>query len=258
MSMKVKEVAELVGASVRTLHHYDQIGLLTPKETTYSGYRLYSEEDLEKLQQVLFFRELDFSLKEIKTIINSPSFNQQEALILQRKMLIEKRNRVDKMIETIDKTIRHTMGEIKMSNEERFEGINFRLNQYEQEARTRWGDQPVDEISAKLRDMAIDEQQDLSQNRDVIFNKLVQLRNYSPNSQEVQKTIKEWYDFLNKNFGKYSLDAFQGLGQLYIKDERFTQNIDQYSEELAKFMSEAMKIFSVNQKKKGGSNANSN
>lgn len=258
MSRKIKEVAELVGVSICTLHHYDQIGLLTPKETTDSGYRLYSEEDLEKLQQILFFRELDFSLKEIKTIINSPSFNRQEALILQRKMLIEKRNKVDKMIETIDKTIKHMMGEIKMSNEERFEGINFRLNQYEQEARMRWGDQPVDEISAKLRDMAIDEQQDLSRNWDVIFNKLVQLRNYSPSSQEVQTTIKEWYDILNKNFGKYSLDAFQGLGQIYIEDERFTQNIDKYSKVLTKFMSEAMEIFSVNQKKKGGSNENCN
>lgn len=237
--MKVKEVAELVGVSIRTLHHYDQIGLLTPKETTNFGYRLYSEEDLEKLQQILFFRELDFSLKEIKTIINSPSFNQQEALILQRKMIIEKRNRVDKMIETIDKTIKHMMGEIHMTNEERFEGINFRLNQYEEEARMRWGDQPVDKISAKLRDMAIDEQQDLSENWDMIFNKLVQLHNYSPDSQEIQTTIKEWYDFLNKNFGKYSLDAFQGLGQLYIEDERFTQNIDQYSEGLAKFMNAA-------------------
>lgn len=106
--------------------------------------------------------------------------------------------------------------------------------------------------------MAIDEQQDLSRNWDVIFNKLVQLRNYSPSSQEVQTTIKEWYDILNKNFGKYSLDAFQGLGQIYIEDERFTQNIDKYSKVLTKFMSEAMEIFSVNQKKKGGSNENSN
>lgn len=198
MGLKVKEVADLVGVSVRTLHHYDQIGLLTPKETTDSGYRLYSEEDLEKLQQILFFRELDFSLKEIKTIINSPSFNQQEALILQRKMLIEKRNRVDKMIETIDKTIKHMMGDIHITNEERFEGINFKLNQYEQEARMRWGDQSVDRVNAKLKGMAIDEQQDLSQNWDMIFNKLVQLRAYSPKSQEVQKAIKEWYDFLNE------------------------------------------------------------
>lgn len=103
MGMKVKEVAELIGVSIRTLHHYDQIGLLTPQETTDSGYRLYSEENLEQLQQILFFKELDFSLKEIKEIINSPSFNRREALLLQKKMLIEKRNRVDKMIETIDR-----------------------------------------------------------------------------------------------------------------------------------------------------------
>ncbi|OBR34444.1 Mercuric resistance operon regulatory protein [Bacillus velezensis] len=103
MGMKVKEVADLIGVSIRTLHHYDQIGLLTPQETTDSGYRLYSEENLEQLQQILFFKELDFSLKEIKEIINSPSFNRREALLLQKKMLIEKRNRVDKMIETIDR-----------------------------------------------------------------------------------------------------------------------------------------------------------
>ncbi|ASB67653.1 Mercuric resistance operon regulatory protein [Bacillus velezensis] len=103
MGMKVKEVAELIGVSIQTLHHYDQIGLLTPQETTDSGYRLYSEENLEQLQQILFFKELDFSLKEIKEIINSPSFNRREALLLQKKMLIEKRNRVDKMIETIDR-----------------------------------------------------------------------------------------------------------------------------------------------------------
>ena len=152
MDMKVKEVAELVGVSIRTLHHYDQIGLLTPKEITDSGYRLYSEENLETLQQILFFKELGFTLKEIKKIINSPSFNRQEALILQRKMLIEKRNKVDKMIETIDKTIKHMAGEIQMTNEERFEGINVGFNQFEEEARRRWGNQPIDEINAKLKE----------------------------------------------------------------------------------------------------------
>ncbi|QHZ48574.1 MerR family transcriptional regulator [Bacillus sp. NSP9.1] len=248
MDMKVKEVAEMVGVSIRTLHHYDQIGLLTPKEITDSGYRLYSEENLEKLQQILFFKELDFSLKEIKRIINSPSFNRQEALILQRKMLIEKRNRVDKMIETIDKTIKHMMGEIQMTNEERFEGINFNHNQYEKEARKRWGDQPVNKINAKLERMTKDEHKGLSEKWDMIFNKLALLRDQSPKSKEVQVTIKEWYDFLNENFGKYSPDAIYGLGQLYINDERFTKNIDQYGHGLANFMSEAMKVYSDNQK----------
>lgn len=255
--MKVKEVAELVGVSIRTLHHYDQVGLLTPKGTTDSGYRLYSEENLEKLQQILFFKELDFSLKEIKSIINSPSFNRQEALILQRKMLLEKRNRVDKMIETIDKTIKHMTGEVQITNEERFEGINFRLHQYEKEARKRWGDQSVNKINAKLESMTKDEHNSLSEKWDMFFYKLALLRDQSPESQEVQATIKEWYDFLNENFSKYSLDAFYGLGQLYINDERFTKNIDQYGEGLAKLMSEAMKVFTNNQIT-GGSNENNN
>ena len=257
MDMKVKEVAELVGVSIRTLHHYDQIGLLSPKEITDSGYRLYSEENLETLQQILFFKELGFTLKEIKKIINSPSFNRQEALILQRKMLIEKRNKVDKMIETIDKTIKHMAGEIQMTNEERFEGINVGFNQFEEEARRRWGNQSIDEINAKLKGMSKDEQNDLSDRWDMIFNKLACLRDQSPESHEVQATIKEWYDFLNKNFSKYSLDAFYGLGQLYINDERFTKNIDQYGEGLAKLMSEAMEVFTNNQKR-GDSNENNN
>lgn len=257
MNMWVKEVAELVGVSIRTLHHYDQIGLLTPKEITDSGYRLYSKENLETLQQILFFKELGFTLKEIKKIINSPSYNRQEALILQRKMLIEKRNKVDKMIETIDKTIKHMAGEIQMTNEERFGGINLRFNQFEEEARRRWGNHSIDEIKAKLKDMSKGEQNDLSDRWDKIFNKLACVRDQSPESQEVQSTIKEWYNFLNKNFSNYSLDAFNGLGQLYINDERFTKNIDQYGEGLAKLMSEAMEIFTNNQKR-GDSNENNN
>ncbi|KIO69446.1 hypothetical protein B4064_1206 [Caldibacillus thermoamylovorans] len=137
---------------IRTIHHYDQIGLLTPKEITDSGYRLYSEENLETLQQILFFKELGFTLKEIKKFINSPSFNRQEALILQRKMLIEKRNKVDKMIETIDKTIKHMAGEIQMTNEKRFEGINVGFNKFEKEVRCRWGNKSIDEIYTKLKD----------------------------------------------------------------------------------------------------------
>ncbi|TCS92068.1 MerR family transcriptional regulator [Hazenella coriacea] len=247
--MKVKEVADLVGVSIRTLHHYDEIGLLTPKETTESGYRIYSEENLEMLQQILFFKELGFSLKEIKKIIHSPLFNRHEALILQRKMLIEKRNKLDKMIVTIDKTIKHMIGEIHMTNEERFEGIDFNHNPYEQEARKRWGKQAVDQANAKLERMSKDEQRSLSERWDLIFKKLALLRKQSPESQEVQSIIEEWYGFLNENFGEYSLEAFYGLSQLYIEDERFTRNIDKYGEGLAKFMSEAMKFFSDNNKR---------
>ena len=117
--MKISEAASLAGVSVRTLHHYDQIGVLVPSETTETGYRLYSEENLETLQQIIFFKELGFPLKKIRDILNNPSFNRHEALLLQKNMLVEKRNRAERMIRLIDKTIQHTKGEINMTNEEK-------------------------------------------------------------------------------------------------------------------------------------------
>jgi DNA-binding transcriptional MerR regulator len=243
MAMKVKEVADLVGISVRTLHYYDEIGLLTPEETTESGYRLYSDENLETLQQILFFKELGFPLKKIKEIINSPSFDRHDALVLQRKMLLEKRKRLDKMIATIEKTIQHMKGEIQMTNKEKFEGFDFSHNPYEQEARELWGDEAVDKANAKLGNMTKEEQEAMSKEMNSIYQKLASLRNGSPESDEAQAAIKEWYDFLNNNFGNYSLEAFKGLGQMYVDDVRFTKNIDQFGEGLAKFMRDAMAVF---------------
>lgn len=241
MTMKVKEVADLVGISVRTLHHYDEIGLLNP-DTTVSGYRLYSSKDLEILQQILFFKELGFSLKKIKELINRPSFDRQEALEIQRKLLWEKRSRLDKMITTIDKTLRNAKGEIEMSDKEKFAGFDFRHNPYEQEARDRWGDQEVDASNAKLNNMADPEREALADDFTTLYRELATLKHLDPASNEAQTGIKKWYDYLNK-IGNYSYAAFKGLGQLYVDDERFTENIDQFGEGLAQFMCEAMRIY---------------
>ena len=236
--MKVKEVAELVGISVRTLHHYDEIGLLTPDEITESGYRVYSDENLEILQQILFFKELGFSLKEIKEIIYRPSFNRQEALEVHHHLLLEKRKQLDKMIETLEKTIRHSKGEIQMTNKEKFEGFDFSHNPYEQEARERWGDKAVDDANQKAKNMTKFDQEKFNE----IYRNLATLRHFSPDSKEAQAAIEEWYVFLNK-LGDYSLDAFKGLGQMYVDDVRFTKNIDQFGEGLAKFMYDAMMVY---------------
>ncbi|WP_062107273.1 MerR family transcriptional regulator [Bacillus niameyensis] len=240
--MKVKEVADLVGISVRTLHHYDEIGLLIPEETTEVGYRIYSDENLATLQQILFFRELGFPLKKIKEIIHSPSFDQKEALELHRKMLLEKRNRLDQMIETVEKTIQHTKGEILMSNKEKFAGFDFSQNPYEQEARDRWGDEAVDQSNARIDAMSKEEKRNFEDNFNAIYRKLAEIRHLPPDSEEAQAGIKVWFDFLNK-MGDYSLEAFKGLGQLYVDDERFTKNIDQFGEGLAQFMCSAMATF---------------
>ncbi|CAH0119770.1 HTH-type transcriptional activator mta [Paenibacillus sp. CECT 9249] len=242
--MRVKEVADLTGISVRTLHHYDEIGLLTPDGTTEAGYRVYSDDNLETLQQILFFRELGFPLKEIKEIISRPSFDRLEALTMQRRMLLEKRIRVDRMIATIDKTIKHAKGEMEMSNKEKFEGFDFSHNPYEQEARERWGDEAVDKSNAKIASMSKAEQEAMGEEMNAIYRKLASLTHMPPESAEAQAAIQEWYDFLNNmGMGQYSLEAFKGLGQMYVDDVRFTQNIDKFKEGLAVFMRDAMAVY---------------
>ncbi len=242
--MRVKEVADLVGISVRTLHHYDEIGLLKPNETTESGYRLYSNADLEKLQQILFFKELDFPLKKIKEIIESPTFDRQEALQLHRKMLVEKCRRLHKIVATIDKTIQYEKGEINMTNKEKFEGFDFSQNPYEQEARERWGDDAVDKANEKIRSLSKDEQMTMTDEFNNLYKRLAAVRHSLPSSIEAQAAIEEWYHLLNNKTGyHYSFDAFKGLGQMYVDDKRFTKNIDQFGEGLAQFMCDAMAIF---------------
>lgn len=242
MAMKVKEVAELASISVRTLHHYDEIGLLTPDEVTSAGYRLYSDANLERLQQILFFKELDFSLKEIKNIITDPSFNPEEALNMHRLILLEKRQRLDQMIATIDRTVLHVRGEIKMTAKEQFEGFDFSQNPYEQEARERWGDHAVDHANQKLHSKSTTDQKALSDQMNEIYKHLASLRHIEPASEEAQAGIKEWFTWLNQ-MGSYSPEAFRGLGQMYVDDERFTRNIDQFGDGLAVFMRDAMAVF---------------
>lgn len=244
--MRVKEVADITGVSVRTLHHYDEIGLLTPAHITEAGYRQYSEDDLALLQQILFFRELNFPLKQIKEIIYSPNFNQAEALELHRSMLLEKRRQLDVMLETLDRTIWHMKGEIEMTNKEKFQGFDFSHNHYEQEARERWGSKAVDEANAKISSMTMEQQSSLSEKMNEIYTRLAALRNSAPESEEAQAGIKEWFDFLN-SMGKYTPEAFKGLGQMYVDDERFTKNIDKFGEGLAAFMRDAMAVFADKQ-----------
>ncbi|WP_434752831.1 MerR family transcriptional regulator [Paenibacillus amylolyticus] len=242
MAMKVKEVSELASISVRALHHYDEIGLLVPDETTSAGYRMYSDANLERLQQIIFFKELGLSLKEIKNIIDDPAFNAEEALHMHKLILLEKRQRLDQMIATIDKTVLHLKGEIKMTPKEQFQGFDFSQNPFEQEARQRWGDHAVNEANQKLIHQPDDKQKELSNQMNDIFRRLAALRHTAPESAEAQAEIKQWYMTLNQ-IGSYSPEAFKALGQMYVDDERFTQNIDQFGEGLTQFMANAMAAF---------------
>jgi DNA-binding transcriptional MerR regulator len=238
--MRVKEVADLAGISVRTLHHYDEIGLLVPDGVTEAGYRIYSERNLEMLQQILFFRELGFPLKWM--IVTDPNFDRLAALELHRSMLLERRKRLDTMLATLEKTIRHMRGEIEMTVQERFEGFDFSKNPYEEEARKRWGDEAVDRSNAKLRALSAQEVAALQDEMYAIYRKLAALRHTAPDSEKAQAAIGEWYNLLQK-FGSYSPEAFRNLGRMYVDDERFTRNIDKFGEGLAAFMRDAMAVY---------------
>ena len=236
--MKVKEVSELSSVSIRTLHYYNEIELLVPDDLTEAGYRLYSEENLATLQQILFFRELGFPLNKIKELLASPLFDRQEAFEMQRKMLISKRKKLDGMIKTIEKTIQQGKGRLSMTSEEKFKGFDFSKNPYEKEARERWGDKTVDRSNKKSAQFGPEYGEEMNR----IYFKLAEIRYVDPESEEAQKAISDWYDFLNE-MGNYSLEAFAGLGQMYVDDDRFTKNIDKFGDGLAVFMKNAMVAF---------------
>lgn len=234
--MQIKELATISHVSVRTLHHYDNIGLLTPSTTSQAGYRIYSDENIEALQQILFYKELGFSLKSIKEIIQNPLFNRQEAMESHLKSLVEKKERMNSMIDTLEKSIAAMKGEKTMSNEDKFKGFEFNTKHYEEEAIERWGEKKVASTNKNWSQSNQDK-------FNAIYFKLAAIRHLKPDSNEAQEGIKEWYDYLN-TVGDYSLESFNGLGLMYVEDERFKKNIDQFGEGLAQFMMKAMAVYS--------------
>ncbi|WP_173918954.1 MerR family transcriptional regulator [Halobacillus sp. Marseille-Q1614] len=138
MLLKVKEVSELAGVSIRALHYYDEICLLVPKKITDTGYRLYSYENLETLQLILFFKELGFSLNDINKMIWSPLFNSQQALIWQKEMLMNKCTRLHKLIDTINLTIQQGEGKTTLSPKEMFDGFPLDAKGIKKEGLKRW------------------------------------------------------------------------------------------------------------------------
>jgi len=156
MEYTVNKLAKLAGVSTRTLRYYDELGILKPARINSSGYRIYGEEEVDKLQQILFYRELGVSLTDIKDIINEPSFDRFNALIEHHEKLLEKRNQLDLLIANVEKTIATRKGGIEMSNKEKFEGFKQKLideneKKYGKEIREKYGDEKVNESNIKVK-----------------------------------------------------------------------------------------------------------
>ncbi len=240
--MKINEVAKITGVTVRTLHYYDEIGLLKPNNVTEAGYRVYDEEALETLQQILFFRELDFPLSEIKEIMMNPNYDKKEALIKHKELLTKKRNRLDNLIELVEHTMK---GEKTMSFKE-FDTseIEKSMKEYAAEAKERWGNTDAYKESVeKTKSYGKEKWEILNKESGVIFQKFATNKDQAPDSEVAQELVKEWQDYITNHFYTCTKEILAGLGMMYVADERFKKNIDQFGEGTAAFMSAAIEAY---------------
>ncbi len=252
MKYKVKEVADLVGISVRTLHHYDQIDLLKPDFLSDAGYRLYSDNNLEKLQQILYFKELNFNLQEIKNILDNPEFDRKHALKSQKSLLFKKKKRLEKIIASIDKSLEAIESGVKMSKNDMFESFNMtnieeHQKKYAEETKQKYGHTDAfSESHKRTSNYSKEDWASIMEKADDIYKSLAQLMDKEPSDLDVQEKIHAWREYINDNYYTCTPEIFEGLGNLYVEDERFTANIDKYHQGLAIFMKKAIDYYCNN------------
>ena len=234
--MQIKEFAEQIGVSVRTLHYYDEIGLLKPSEVdAQNGYRFYDERSLERMQEILFYRELDFSLKTIAQILSSPDYDKQQALTRQRKLLLAKKERLERLIDALD-SMEKGEGFMKPNNE--YEDLK---NKYAEEVRQRWGSTDAYKESQQ-RNADFSKAADLL---DAVFEEFAELdrSGISPDDEAAKIQVEKLQRCITDNFYTCTNEILAGLGQMYAADVRFKNYIDKHGEGTAEFVSQCIKSY---------------
>lgn len=243
MVYTVKQLSDLAGVSPRTLHFYDEIGLLKPAAYGENGYRYYDETALLQLQQILFFRELDLSLKEIAQILGQPGFDRVEALQVHRQVLVDRVERLKRLIHTVDKTILHLQGEGEMSQQDYFEGFSpEQEKEYADEARRRWGSENVDESNKRWNNYSPEKKKQILENGGRIMQAVAGCIGKDPASSEVQKLVGEWHQNIG-NFYNCTYEILEGLGRLYVEDPAFRATFEKVNPALPEFFQQAIAIY---------------
>lgn len=239
MKMQIKEFAEFTGVSVRTLHYYDEIGLLTPAFVDRStGYRFYDEQSLLRMQEILFYRELDFSLKSIGEILSSPNYDKTEALKEQKHLLTLKKERLERLISAIDSAVK---GENVMTA---FDNSEF--EKYKVEAQEKWGKTDAyKEHAERTKNYSKQKWNDLAEGMDHIMAEFaVCMKNgETPDSIGAQELVKTLQNHITENYYLCTNEILAGLGQMYVADERFKSNIDKHADGTATFICEAIETY---------------
>ncbi len=242
----VSRLAKMAGVSVRTLHHYDAIGLLRPLSRTAAGYRLYSEQDLLRLQQILFFRELDFALADIRQILDDPDFDPLAALASHRRQLQDRAARIGRLLHTIDRTIakitENDMNE-KVTDEELYAGFtDEQRERYEREVQEQYDPELVAESNRRVRNMSKEQWRALQQEGEDIHLALAGSMDRDPEDTEVQALIARHYLMMNQYY-PVSAEIYRGLGQMYVTNDEFRAFYDKVKSGLADFMQPAMAYY---------------
>lgn len=254
MEYTVQKLAQLAGVSSRTLRYYDEIGLLKPARVNSSGYRIYGAAEIDKLQQILFYRELGVELDKIKKIIHSSSFDSLKALQEHRIRLLENKKQLELLITNVEKTIAKHEGRIVMSDYEKFAGFKRKLiddneAKYGREIRTKYGDENVDRSNQKLMGLTPEQYAQLEKLEVEVMDTLkAALATGDPASDLAQKTAHLHRQWLSYTWDKYSEEAHAGLAQMYVDDARFTAYYDRLQAGAAKFLRDAIWIYTGNNK----------
>lgn len=235
MSYTIKQIAELSGVSARTLRFYDERGLLRPAFLTEAGYRMYTDKEIDRLQQILLYRSMGIPLKTIKELIDRPDEKIQDTLIQQRDELIRKRGELDRLLQVLEDTLGYYKGEIRMTNKEKFDAFKQQRlleneENYGTEVREKYGEDAVAHANQKWQNMSEKEYGELTAIEGELTQKLSSFLEEqtlpSPLAKEVFELHKSWLQF---SWKKYSGEAHKGVAEMYVADERFTRYYDDKS-----------------------------
>ncbi len=249
--MNVGEVAALAGVTVRTLHHYDRIGLLSPSGRTAAGYRQYSPADLDRLHQVLLYRELGFPLEEVKTLLDDPSADPEAHLRRQHALLRDRLERTTAMVAAVEKEMEARAMGISLTPEERFEVFgDFDPDRYEEEVQERWGESYA-YAQSKRRTSSYTKEDWLrikADGEDIEARFAEALRSGVPaDSAQAMDLAEEHRQQISRNFYDCPPEMHAGLGRMYVEDERFTAHYEQRAAGLAQYVSDAVQANAARQ-----------
>lgn len=237
----ISELARMAGVSVRALHHYDRIGLLVPAGRSAAGYRLYTEPELLRLQQILFFRELDMPLDEIRRTLDDPGFEPVAALERHRRLLRQRMERLASLLDTIDRTIgKLTEDETMLTDEELYKGFSVEQRErYRREARERWGEDKVADSERRAKKMSREQWEAVGAEGEAVTAGLAALMDRDPGDPEVQALIARHHAWV-ETFYPCPAEMYRGLAQLYVEHPEFKAFYEKRREGLAQFMHQAM------------------